>query len=248
MAERGTSVQSVDRTFAILEAMADARGESGLTDLAERLGLPVATLHRLLRTLAAHGYVRQTPSRRYALGPRLIRLGEVAVQLSGSWARPVLEDVVERLGETANLAVLDGDMAIHAVQVPSAHSMRMFTEVGHRVHLHCTGVGKAILATLPESRVRTIVARTGLPARTERTITDLGTLLADIDAIRARGYATADEEHEVGVSSLGVAVAGAAVPTAISVTGPTVRMTEDLRAAAVPILLAAAGRLAAGME
>jgi IclR family acetate operon transcriptional repressor len=244
MVDRHTSVQSVDRTFDILEAMADAGGETGLSELSERLSLPIPTLHRLLRTLVAGGYARQLPSRKYALGPRLTRLGEVATQLTGTWARPILTGVVDALGETANMATLDGEMVIYVAQVPSPHSMRMFTEVGRRVLMHCTGVGKAILAGLPDAKVKAVVGHTGLPARTEKTITDLDALLAELDRIRERGYAIDDEEQELGVRCFTVAVPGAAVPTAISVSGPTVRMTAELRERAVPLLRAAAERLA----
>ena len=81
------------------------------------------------------GYVRQLPSRQYSLGPKLIRLGESATQLIGSWSRPHLAEVVKAAGETANMAMLDDTMAVYVYQVPSAHSMRMFTEVGRRVHV-----------------------------------------------------------------------------------------------------------------
>ncbi|MGH3326607.1 MAG: helix-turn-helix domain-containing protein, partial [Streptomycetales bacterium] len=83
-------VQSLTRAFELLERMADAGGEASLSDLSAGTGLPMPTIHRLVRTLVAEGYVRQVPSRRYALGPRLIRLGETASRLVGSWARPYL--------------------------------------------------------------------------------------------------------------------------------------------------------------
>src|SRR5262249_58547939 len=96
--------------------MADAGGEVGLSELSASSGLPLPTIHRLMRTLVACGYVRQQPNRRYALGPRLIRLGESASRLLGTWARPHLAHLVEETGETANLALLDGDGAADAGQ------------------------------------------------------------------------------------------------------------------------------------
>ena len=128
-------VQSLDRAFGLLELMADAGGEMPLSQLSAHSGLPLPTIHRIVRTLVASGYVRQLPSRTYALGPRLIRLGESASRMLGTWARPVLVDLVEVVGETANMAMIDGDRAVYVAQVPSRHSMRMFTEVGRRVHL-----------------------------------------------------------------------------------------------------------------
>lgn len=145
-------VQSLERAFDLLERMADAGGEVGLSELSASSGLPLPTIHRLMRTLVACGYVRQQPNRRYALGPRLIRLGESASRLLGTWARPYLARLVEETGETANMALLDGDEIVYVAQVPSKHSMRMFTEVGRRVLPHSTGVGKALLAGFPRRR------------------------------------------------------------------------------------------------
>ena len=164
--------------------MADAGGEVGLSELSASSGLPLPTIHRLMRTLVACGYVRQQPNRRYALGPRLIRLGESAARLLGTWARPYLARLVEETGETANMALLDGDEVVYVAQVPSRHSMRMFTEVGRRVLPHSTGVGKALLAQLPDDEVRALLARTGMPAATEKTITTPEGFLAALAQVR----------------------------------------------------------------
>ena len=95
----------------------------------------------------------------------------------GTWARPLLAELVEETGETANLAVLERDEVVYVAQVPSKHSMRMFTEVGRRLLPHGTGVGKAMLAQLPADEVRALLARTGMPAYTEHTFTDPDALL-----------------------------------------------------------------------
>ena len=167
MAEKASGgVQSVERVFELLELITDAGGDVTLSELSSSTDLPLPTIHRLLRTLVTLGYIRQLPNRRYALGPRLIRLGEGANKQLGAVARPQLKTLVDRLGETANMAVLDSDMVIYVAQVPSLHSMRMFTEVGRRAHTHDTGVGKAILAQLDDDVVRGIVARTGMPTPT----------------------------------------------------------------------------------
>ena len=173
MAEESTKsgVQSVERAFELLEIMASAGGSMALGELATRAELPQPTIHRLVRTLLVKGYVRQLENRRYALGPKLIRLGESAAQLIGAWSRPHLTELVERTGESANMAVLDNDMAVYVAQVPSPHAMRMFTEVGRRVHLHCTGVGKALLMQLPNDSVTALLRRAGMPASNENSYT-----------------------------------------------------------------------------
>ncbi|MFS0716391.1 IclR family transcriptional regulator [Arthrobacter sp. 1P04PC] len=249
MAERAAGgVQSVERVFELLELIADAGGEVMLSELSSATELPLPTIHRLLRTLVTLGYVRQLPNRRYSLGPRLIRLGEGASKQLGVLARPQLKPLVDRLGETANVAMLDGDMVVYIGQVPSRHSMRMFTEVGRRAHLHSTGVGKAILAQLDNERVRAIVSRTGMPAATPKSIGDVETLLQDLDTIRRRGYSIDEEEQELGVRCFAAAVTDAPTPMAISVSGPVSRVDQAFADRAVPLLQEAAAAISAELS
>lgn len=231
-------VQSLERVFELLELMADAGGEMGLSQLAAGSGLPIPTIHRLIRTLADLGYVRQkAATRRYILGPRLIRLGESAKGMLGTWAKPFLSELVELSGETANLAVLDGSQAVYVAQVPTTrHSLRMFTEVGRHVPLHCSGVGKMLLAQLPTADARDIVDRTGLPAQTPATITKPVQLMRELDQIRQRGYALDDGEQEIGVKCVAVAVPASPLLAAISVSAPEARLPDSVRTALVPQL------------
>ena len=237
-------VQSLDRAFLLLELMADAGGEVAISRLAADSGLAVSTIHRLVRTLVGRGYVRQLPSRRYVLGPRLIHLGEFASRMLATWAQPHLTRLVDVIGETANLAMLDGDRVVYAAQVPSRHSMRMFTEVGRRVHLHCTGVGKVLLAQLPPETARELLVQGGMPARTELTVTDPDELLRQLPAIADQGYAVDDGEQETGVRCVAVPVPGGSTAGAISVSGPAGRLGLDAVARAVPLLQSAAAALA----
>lgn len=240
------SVQSVDRVFRLLERMADGGGAASISDLAADTGLPLPTIHRLVRSLVASGYVRQLPSRRYALGPGLIRLGASAGRLLGDWALPLLQQLVDQVGESANMAVLEGDAVVYVAQVPSPHSMRMFTEVGRRVLPHCTGVGKALLSALPDEQVRAIVARTGMPAQTERTITTPDALIAELAAVRRRGFAVDDGEQEPGVRCVAAAVPSQLAGTAaLSISGPSSRVTRDRVAAIAPLVIAATQGLVA---
>lgn len=245
--DRAGGVQSLERAFDLLERMADAGGEVGLSELSASSGLPLPTIHRLMRTLVGCGYVRQQANRRYALGPRLIRLGESSARLLGTWARPYLAELVEATGETANMALLDGDEVVYIAQVPSRHSMRMFTEVGRRVLPHSTGVGKALLAHVPPEEVRALLARTGMPAATERTIVDPDAFLAELERIRAQGYAVDDNEQEVGVRCLAVTVPDSPTAAAISISGPAGRVTEAAVEKIVPVLQGVARNLSAAL-
>ncbi|NUU22245.1 MAG: IclR family transcriptional regulator [Streptomycetaceae bacterium] len=225
MAERATGgVQSLERAFDLLEVLADAGGVLGLSDLAARSGLPMPTIHRLVQTLVRLGYLRQDSTRRYTLGPRLIRLGETAGRLLGSWARPYLAELMESTGETANLAVLESGEVVYVGQVPSRHSMRMFTEVGRRVQPHCTAVGKALLAQLPDDQAARTLGPGPLTAHTAYTVTDPAELLRQFEAIRDQGYAIDDQEQELGVRCIAVVVPGAPTATALSVSGPEGRI------------------------
>lgn len=224
---RQSGVQSVERAFQLLEHVAAGHGSVALSRLAATTGLPLPTIHRLMRTLVRLGYMRQEDSRRYALGPRLIVLGEAATRALGEWSASRLRELAAKTGESANLAVLEGDDVLYVAQVAGSHSMRMFTEPGRRVLPHCTAVGKAMLAQLSESHVRAILARTGMMRYTPTTITEPDDLMAQLAEIRDRGYAIDDGEQEVGVRCVAAHVPGAPALTAISVSGPAARLTDE---------------------
>jgi len=136
-------------------------------------------------------------------------------------------------------------MVVYVAQAPSSrHTVRMFTEVGRRVFAHCTGVGKAVLAQLPEAVAGEVVAAAGMPARTDHTIVDVDELAAELARVRAQGYAVDDGEQERGVRCVAVTLPG--IPrTAISVSGPASRLSLDAVGQMVPLLTAAADGLAA---
>lgn len=237
-------VRSLVRGFELLVHLAEQGGEASITQLAAASDLPAPTVHRLVRSLVATGALRQLPSRRYVLGPLLVRLGEVGARAVGALVKPVLAGVADATGESANLAILDEGRAIYVAHVKSHRSMRMFTEIGRRVHLHSTGVGKAILAQLADDEVIQLIERSGLPARTERTITDLTELLGELAQVRSDGYAVDDEEEEFGVRCLAVPVRGNGPPAAVSVSAPIGRLERRATEAALDVLRAAADRLA----
>ena len=249
MAEPKTTpgVQSVERAFELLELIGRAGGEAALSELAVDTPLPLPTIHRLLRTLVGIGYVRQLNNRRYALGPRLIRLGEVANRQLGALSTPILQTLVNDLGESASIAVLDGDMVTYISQAQSPHAMRMITEVGRRSSLHGTGVGKAILSVMENDRVQRLVNQAGMPAHTPKTISTMHQLFDELNEVRARGYAIDEEEQELGVRCLAMSVPGAPTPMAISVSGPVTRVTDEFASRAIPHLRAATAQLSAAL-
>lgn len=234
-------VQSVARALDLLEAAAGP--PHTLAELAGAAGLAMPTAHRLVGTLLERGYLRRLPDRRYALGFRLVPLGATAGALAGADAHDLLAGLVASLGESANLALLTGDRAEYVAQAPARYAMRMFTEVGRRVELHCTGVGKALLSQLEPEQVAGVVRRSGLPRHTEHTLVTAEALAADLARTRERGYALDEQEQEVGVRCVAVPVGAAGL--AVSVSGPLTRLDDVAVAAAVPLLTRAAATLAA---
>jgi IclR family acetate operon transcriptional repressor len=241
-------VQSVDRALDLLEVLARG-GRLGLSEAAAAAGLAEGTAHRLLRTLVARGYVRQDDGRRYGLGTRFLGLGDAARQAAAAAAGPYLARLVAVSGETANLAVLEGDDVVYVAQVPSAHRLRIFAEVGGHVPPHSTAVGKVLLSGLGDDEVIALLGRTGLAARTPRTRTEVPQVLAALAVARADGYAVDDEEEE-GVRCVAVpVVTSGRVVAALSVSGPTSRLSAEpgpeLRNAMWAVAEAFAGHLPA---
>ena len=234
------TVQSVDRALLLLELLAHAGGRLPISELAQRSALPLGTVHRLLSSLAARGYVRQDHDRRYALGTALLPLGDAATRLLSSWAVPFLVQLAEQCGESSNLAVLEHDHVVYVARAPGRHRMRLFTQVGRRLLPHSTAVGKVLLAWQDEDQVRRVVHRFGLPPRTPSTLTTVEAFTAELAVVRAQGWAVDDEEEEPGVRCLAVPVGpGPLAVMAVSVSAPSSRL-----AVGQPDVLAALERAA----
>lgn len=223
---RHGGVQSVERALDVLEALADADGALGLTALIDETGLPLATVHRLLGTLGARGYIRQDPeTRRYLLGPSVLKLRDPYPRLFGAWAKRHLTELAVASQESANLAVLDGDHVAYIAQEAAPRRLRMFTRVGNRVLPHSSAVGKVLLAYIPRSQAERILDTTGLPERTPTTITDRGKFLAELDSVAAQGFAVDAGEEEEAVRCIAVPVFVTGQPVAaLSVSGPAARI------------------------
>jgi len=206
-------VQSVERAFLLLEALAGA-GPEGMTlsELARTLGVSKSTAYAILQTLLAGGFVADSGtgmSRRYRLGMALARLGDVVVSQIAlrDLAMPVMRELTAATGLTSRVAVLDESYAVVIGRVDGPSSTVRFTaNLGKREHLHSSAVGKAMLATMPTETVREILAAAGMPGKTSNTIADESALLAELEAVARRGYAIDDEEDTEGVFCVGSAV------------------------------------------
>lgn len=243
MAGKPTGAQTLTRALDVLECLEKAEGALGVTELARRVGLPSATIHRLIRALLERGYVLQLPDRRYDLGTRLATLGARATSAVARRAGPILSELAASIGESANLAMFNAGSAEYVAQAPGPHSMRMFTEVGRKVPLFCTGVGKAMLAALPASEAERIALQEPFARRTPTTLTSPAALLDDVERVRHAGYAIDEGEMEEGVRCVAVAF-HAPLLHAVSVSGPTSRMTDQVVEHTAQRLAAAAEQLA----
>jgi IclR family acetate operon transcriptional repressor len=232
----GGRVQSLARALAIINAL--ARGE-GLTrtDLAHTVGLPPSTVHRLLTTLEEERFVRfDRELSRWMIGVQAFIVGGAFLHSRDvlALARPYLRQLVDESGETANLALEDEGQAVYMGQVESRQLVRAIAKPGGRVFLHSSGIGKAILAAMPPAEAAKILQKRGLPRFTDRTIDTPARLREQLAEIRARGYAVDDEEYAIGLRCVAASIfdENGAQVAAVSLSGPTARITPDR----VPIL------------
>lgn len=238
-------VQSVDRAIAVLELLA-SRGESGITEIAGELGVHKSTASRLVSVLEGRGLVEQLGQRgKYAIGFGMVRLAGAAIgrmDLAGL-GQPCCQALADRFGETANIAVLDGDVVINIVQARGAAAVSAQNWVGQRTPAHATSSGKVLLAYSPR---RAAILDLGLPEYTPHTITDRAALTAQLDRVPTDGYAATFEELEIGLHAVAVPVRGPAgdVVAAISVSGPSYRLPRKRVHELAPELTAAAAELA----
>jgi DNA-binding IclR family transcriptional regulator len=241
-------VQSLDRALDILEALAGAGRGIGIVDLSARVGLHASTAHRLLATLVARGYARQSSrSQRYSLGTRVLQLGRSFHDRSDlrQEAHRYLQQLTAMSEETANLVMRDGDEVVYIDQVQSPHLVRMFAEIGRRVPLHSTAGGKAILAYWDPPEVRRLIADRGLPGKTSHTITAQEDLERALAEVRRSGFAIDDQEQEEGVRCVAGPVRDQTgeVVAALSLSGPTTRMTRNRIAELGPLVVTICGDL-----
>lgn len=227
----GSSVQSVERAFGLVELLCK-NGAMGITELAAESGLNKATVFRLLSTLSGLGYVAKNPStEKYELTLRFLRLsaGSLSKIDIRRYARKHLERIAELTGETVHLVERNGNEIVYIDKFESArNSVRMVSRVGLSMPLVYTAVGKAIMARLGDEEIRRIWGSTEIIRKTEHTITDYEQFKAEINKVRALGYATDLEENENGVCCVAAALDDVygEYKYAFSVSAPTSRMDE----------------------
>ncbi len=245
--------QAVGRALRILELLAPERDGLRVTDIANALQLNKAIVFRILSELVRNRYVAQDPnSQRYVATFTLAAVGLQKLE-SGNlneWAQEPLDRLAARTKELVRLAVAEGSSLHWIAKAQGANSGLMVdAAAGKGVQLHATATGKAWLSTLDNDHVRDIISRVGLPAQTPNTITDIETLLADLETVRQHGFATTTEEMDPGITAVAAPIvrggghAGAAVGT-VSVAGPAARLGPEMLEHFAPDVIATASELA----
>ncbi len=229
--ERRGQVQALQRALRILTTLADSHEGLGLREVAEIVGLPPSTTHRLLTTLESARFVR------YDANEGLWQIGVQAFVVGCAFARnrdllriarPYMRRLMEASGETTNLYIEDEGEAVCIGQVESRHFVRAIARPGGRVRLHASAAGKALLAFRDEPELAVVLRRHGLERFTEYTIDRPARLREHLAQVRARGFAVDDEENALGVRCVAAPLFdedGRAV-AAISVSGPKSRLDD----------------------
>lgn len=236
-ADRATAVAKVVR---VVEALTEL---SGVSDISRRTGLPTSTVHRIIQELVSLGWVRGDGDHGYLPGAGLLTLSaRAASDAAMSIVSPILEQLRDASTHTIHFALRQGDQAVYVAKVEGLRAYEMRSRVGLAIPVHCTGIGKALLAALTEDEVRAILERAGMPARTPRTITDPDTMLQHLRTIARRGYAIDNEENELHTRCVAAVVRDhRGVPTGgISMSAMAFEFDQQRVQQVAPLVVAAA--------
>jgi DNA-binding IclR family transcriptional regulator len=242
-------INSLSRGLQILHLLAQESRPLGVTDIAERLSVDPSTSYRLLATLEKHRFIRQESSKKYTLGfgvvtiaSALLRQIDVAVI-----AAPHLRELMQSTGESAHVAIADGNYVAIVAQASAPGMLRVDTPLGSREPMYCTAVGKALLSESDPLRVKTLIGSAPLKRYSPNTITNLEMLATELGRTRDRGYAFDDEELHPGVRCIAAAVRdhSGTIAAAVGISAPASRLTRERTAELVAAVARSANDLSA---
>ncbi|WP_103071126.1 IclR family transcriptional regulator [Aquimarina sediminis] len=222
---------SIEKAFKILDCFSIDKIELGVTEIAKKMGTNKSAVYRMLATMEALNVIQQNPeNEKYRLGLKLFELGQkVSINKNFiSKARPFMEELVKRAGETAHLAIYKNQKVYFLDKVVGRHDLQINSQIGTEKPLHCTGLGKIMLA-FAEHNYKNIIKDLHLENVTKNTITNKKKLISEIENIKSKGFALDIEENEIGL----VCVAAPVFNTqgkfiaAISTSGPSARFNKD---------------------
>jgi len=244
--ENANLTQSLCKAFDILNCFTPETPALRISDITKRVGMTQSSVSRLVGTMVAYGYLeRMDDTGCYQLGRQIISLSSVALNHSElrRQALPELYRLEQEYEVGANLAVLEGSRMYYLAHVDSRTSPRMYTMVGYTKPLHCTAIGKVLLAAMPDQEIARIAAEEGLPKYTVRTVTTLDQLMEQVEKIRRVGYATEYDERVLGAACIAAPIYGRSgqVVAGLSISGKFLKCAlEEREAEAAPIVMEAA--------
>ena len=201
-------VQSLDRAFDILELLSREQHGLNLTEIGNRLDLHKSTVYRLLQALKQRGYIEKSAQGSYRLGMEFIELSSLYLnnlELKTE-AQPILRELSSLSGNTVFLATLQESEVVYIDKMETHNSLRKYSIIGQRAPLYCTALGKSMLSGMAEDQIRKMYRDVDLQAFTDRTITSVDDLVAEIETIRRRGWSVDDEEYEEGLRCIGAPI------------------------------------------
>jgi IclR family KDG regulon transcriptional repressor len=230
--DKDSLVKSVDRALHLINLLSHKKDGYGVTELAKQVGLHKSSVYRILTTMMQHQFVEQDAATgRYKLGYKVVELGAKLLDSIDlrTEAKPFLIELEQLTQEVVHLVVINLGQVVYIEKLEGTQTLRMHSKVGNRAPVHCTSVGKAILAYLETQEIDRIIEEQGLPQHTPHTIVDKQDLLAELKKIKAQGYALDLEENEIGITCIAVPIFDhrEMVVAAVSISGATMRMTEE---------------------
>nr|WP_236838563.1 IclR family transcriptional regulator [Caldalkalibacillus salinus] len=235
-------VKSVGRALDIVYLISLKKEGLGVTDIANQMDINKSSVYRLLSTLVQYGYIEQdTETGKYKLGYTCLELSASLLESIDlrAEAQPYLRKLEEETNEVIHLVVYDQGEVVYIEKLEGNETLRMHSKVGKRAPMHCTSVGKAILAHLPPQAVIDILERKGMPKHTEYTMIDKDAFIKALIEVKKQGYALDLEENEYDIRCIAVPIFDHArhVIGAVSVSGPSVRMTHDRLEQLQPLMI-----------
>jgi DNA-binding IclR family transcriptional regulator len=224
-------VKSVDRAISVMEYLADAKKESNIGEVSQSLGFPKSSVHRILSTLTQRGYVEQNlRTREYRLSLKVVQLGREVLEKIDliSLAHPFLRTLMHRTNENVDLAATDGREVIIVDEIENPDRPRVYSQVGLRRPLHCSAMGKVVLASHSEEELE-VILRGGLKRFTSKTNTLTVVLRRQLRDIRSQGFAIEDEEYEEGIRGVAAPIVNreGRVIGVVGISAPLVRMSQE---------------------
>ena len=221
-------IKVFNKLLSILEILLQQNSPTNMTEISEKLGLYPSTIHRILDTLKHWGYVEQeADTQRYQLGPKLLELGLAKLNQMDlvREATPYLKDLINQCNETVHLGILREGEVFYLAKEESSQTIRMCSYVGKRAPLHCTALGKVLLADIPEEERKKILEDKELPRLTDKTITDKKELEKELKVVKKQGFALDRGENEKDVRCIAAPIRNhqGKVIAAISISSPAYR-------------------------